>query len=1101
MPGDRSRRDRRRTSFAKRFSFRRDGSQLTRSPLRLSLRFLGEPFQQLQRKGAIDVISLLQQENAPEAFNEAAAELSPNDLQSCCSTLFQTVRQYRQLLDMAVDLNSDVREDAVLPSLQKIAHSLIPCRGVVIWLVDGDDLVAVTSDMSGIAVDQRHAVAERASVAASCARTGRSLHVDNNGHSLLTADSDGDSDGDAADRSDIESSTSRTRSGSHDEVLSDRRHVDADSVLAPWDCAVAATLATPVFAHDGTVVGVMQLFDREAEDGMWTRFDAEDLRSLCFIASLGGLSLQNARFCSQTLRQKSRLAALLDWTRAMCRQKDLTHVVQRIISAGYELVDAKRISLSFVDVARSELTVRISLDAIGVKVPLGASLAGACATSQETIYVPDVYADSRFCKDVDEVTDFHTSNMLALPVLVKDDESESDGMKCVAVMQACNGTFDKEAREVLEQLALSAAAVFRQAEQQQKLIEEQRKVRSLLTVSRAAALDATAPSPTRLFGKVTSAVRHALDADIAVLFLSDHKHELLAVETQHAPEESTSQSSGSSLLLHRMVTIRDEAASQEELHEWATQTIMSARQSAGPAHARTFAEHSVLCVPVFEEEKEPFAVLAVARTRPMRRSEVDLCESMCLEMSHAMRRLVLTALLERTTGDAATSSLLETYNDDEPPSPRKSRHKRQAAFVFPASASSPPSPPLAASDDGDIGGVVVGSLDRWQDMQVWQHSDEQLVQLAVAMFVDMGFVSDLRGRPVTFGTLEQLHVLATEVPETDIDDEGHLKPPRVPAAVLSKWLRGVARTYHESNPFHNFQHAWSVLHMVWWMLRHTGAASLLSPLDVWATLLSAILHDVDHPGVSNGFEIMTESERALLYNDTSVLEHHHARLAWQLLTGHVPAAQSVDKDQHVYCVDLVAQAGLSPQARRTLRKRVTRAILATDMAHHFDLVRQADPFDWKRHGVAVGDDGVVRYADDVSENDVEPLDRQWLCGMLVHVGDLSGQVYPQSTATRWEGRITGEFLAQVQREQQLGVPTAPFMQGLDDMPTRCRLQANFMDFVLTPLWRSVARLLPVMKPALDNLVDNACLFRRCGENDDEALQQLAVLPVPPASVS
>lgn len=39
--------------------------------------------------------------------------------------------------------------------------------------------------------------------------------------------------------------------------------------------------------------------------------------------------------------------------------------------------------------------------------------------------------------------------------------------------------------------------------------------------------------------------------------------------------------------------------------------------------------------------------------------------------------------------------------------------------------------------------------------------------------------------------------------------------------------------------------------------------------------MAALSHDVDHPGLNNGFLVNTLDEMALLYNDQSVLENHH----------------------------------------------------------------------------------------------------------------------------------------------------------------------------------------------------------------------------------
>ena len=44
-----------------------------------------------------------------------------------------------------------------------------------------------------------------------------------------------------------------------------------------------------------------------------------------------------------------------------------------------------------------------------------------------------------------------------------------------------------------------------------------------------------------------------------------------------------------------------------------------------------------------------------------------------------------------------------------------------------------------------------------------------------------------------------------------------------------------------------------------------------------AAQVSALSHDIDHPGVSSNFLIATRDPLATQFNDSSVLENHHIR--------------------------------------------------------------------------------------------------------------------------------------------------------------------------------------------------------------------------------
>lgn len=49
----------------------------------------------------------------------------------------------------------------------------------------------------------------------------------------------------------------------------------------------------------------------------------------------------------------------------------------------------------------------------------------------------------------------------------------------------------------------------------------------------------------------------------------------------------------------------------------------------------------------------------------------------------------------------------------------------------------------------------------------------------------------------------------------------------------------------------------------------------LTDLEIFATLVAALIHDYEHTGTTNNFHVMSGSETALLYNDRAVLENHH----------------------------------------------------------------------------------------------------------------------------------------------------------------------------------------------------------------------------------
>jgi hypothetical protein len=100
--------------------------------------------------------------------------------------------------------------------------------------------------------------------------------------------------------------------------------------------------------------------------------------------------------------------------------------------------------------------------------------------------------------------------------------------------------------------------------------------------------------------------------------------------------------------------------------------------------------------------------------------------------------------------------------------------------------------------------------------------------------------------------------------------------------MLANYIRDVGDNYHD-NPFHNLHHATYVTQFAFMLIHATGVDKWLSPQQLFGVILSALVHDVDHPGNTNTFEINSLSYLSLLYNDQSVLENHHCSTAFLLM--------------------------------------------------------------------------------------------------------------------------------------------------------------------------------------------------------------------------
>lgn len=81
-------------------------------------------------------------------------------------------------------------------------------------------------------------------------------------------------------------------------------------------------------------------------------------------------------------------------------------------------------------------------------------------------------------------------------------------------------------------------------------------------------------------------------------------------------------------------------------------------------------------------------------------------------------------------------------------------------------------------------------------------------------------------------------------------------------------------------------------------------------------------------------------------------------------------------------------------------------------------------------------------------------------------------MYPLPVALVWESKVAEEFIQQAELEARLGLPVAPFMQGLDEPCVRYKGHLGFLDFVMFPLWRGLADLYPTLDACIDQLQEN-----------------------------
>ncbi|XP_054434701.1 3',5'-cyclic-AMP phosphodiesterase 4C isoform X3 [Pteronotus mesoamericanus] len=271
-----------------------------------------------------------------------------------------------------------------------------------------------------------------------------------------------------------------------------------------------------------------------------------------------------------------------------------------------------------------------------------------------------------------------------------------------------------------------------------------------------------------------------------------------------------------------------------------------------------------------------------------------------------------------------------------------------------------------------------------------------------------------------------------------------LKTFQIPENTLVTYLLTLEGHYHPDVAYHNNLHAADVAQSAHVMLAMPALEAVFTDLEVLAAIFASAIHDVDHPGVSNQFLINTNSELALMYNDTSVLENHHLAVGFKLLQ-----AENCNIFQN-----------LSTKQWLSLRRMVIDMVLATDMSKHMNLLADLKTMVETKKVTSLG----VLLLDNYS-------DRIQVLQNLVHCADLSNPTKPLPLYRQWTDRIMAEFFQQGDREREAGLDISPMC----DKHTASveKSQVGFIDYIAHPLWETWADLVhPDAQDLLDTLEDN-----------------------------
>ena len=260
---------------------------------------------------------------------------------------------------------------------------------------------------------------------------------------------------------------------------------------------------------------------------------------------------------------------------------------------------------------------------------------------------------------------------------------------------------------------------------------------------------------------------------------------------------------------------------------------------------------------------------------------------------------------------------------------------------------------------------------------------------------------------------------------------------------LDNFLITISNNYQNTKAlYHSSLHGVDVCYSTYIILtllkNENNIIPSISELDIVSLIISALCHDIGHPGLNNNFLINSKNEISIIYNDISVLENFHCSKTFKLLQNN----------------DINIFNKFSKENFLLIRKKMIGEILSTDMSLHFKIIE-----DFKEY----------------KKNKDKKLEQNQL-NFITHISDLSHNYRKFEISLKWVELLMNEFWNQGDKEKELGLPVS-FLCDRNDV----NVPKSQVGFINTFLINTIQELVEVNKNLeimKKNAIDNVKMWEK-----------------------
>jgi len=267
------------------------------------------------------------------------------------------------------------------------------------------------------------------------------------------------------------------------------------------------------------------------------------------------------------------------------------------------------------------------------------------------------------------------------------------------------------------------------------------------------------------------------------------------------------------------------------------------------------------------------------------------------------------------------------------------------------------------------------------------------------------------------------------------------------------------------NPYHNYKHACDVVSVVFKVCNQVQASEWMSDIDLYALLISALCHDIGHPGRTTPFLVETQHDLALRYNDKSPLENMHCANLFAICASSRSsnAFKKFDKD-----------------AYKQARKVCINSILHTDNALHFELVKQVQTVYNSTSDICDEQAKQTNFTPEYLDEVLYKENTLWQ-KLILHMSDVATPLKPFKISRAWATLVQDEFFAQGDEEKRLGLPVG--MLNDRDKVSRTGAEHGFITFLVAPLVIAAVGNFPPLLNLADRMVENLGEWKKLWVDD------------------